>query len=119
MRKFAVTLLFLTMTPLAGLSQVIQAPILKEAPADFVGDGCSLFPDGDYGDCCLAHDREYYRGGTRAERRAADGRLFQCVRAKGGLKHRFISDIMWMGVRIGGTPLLPTPFRWGFGQPQK
>jgi len=72
-----------------------------------------MFPDGDYGDCCQAHDRDYYRGGTKAERKASDKRLEQCVRAKG---HKFLSKMIYLGVRIGGVPWLPTSFRWGFGQ---
>jgi hypothetical protein len=85
----------------------------QDPPPDFKGDGCSLFPDGDYGDCCLAHDRDYYRGGTKAERKASDKRLAQCVHAKG---HKYISKFMYLGVRIGGMAWFPTPFRWGFGQ---
>ena len=96
-------------------SQVIDGPtsVLKEAPADFVGDGCTWFPDGDYADCCLAHDRDYYRGGTNEERKASDKRLAQCVRAKG---HKYVSRLMFLGVRVGGVGWLHTPFSWGFGQ---
>lgn len=34
-----------------------------EAPKDlkyFVSDGCSMFPDGDYRDCCVEHDKAYF-----------------------------------------------------------
>jgi len=120
MRKLLITVGFLAILPILGPSQVADnKPVPLEAPADFVGDGCTMFPDGNWGDCCLAHDKAYFRGGTRAERKAADKQLFKCVRAKGGLKHRFISDIMWLGVRIGGVSWLPTSFRWGFGQKKK
>lgn len=81
-------------------------------PADFKSDGCSLFPDGDYHDCCVEHDKAYYFGGTKQERKAADRQLSNCVRAKG---HKFLSPLMYLGVRIGGVAWLPTPFRWGFG----
>ena len=117
MRKLFITLIFLSMLPVLGPSQVAEnKPVLLDAPADFVGDGCTMFPDGDWGDCCLAHDKAYFRGGTQAERKAADEQLFNCVRAKGGLKHRFISDIMWVGVRVGGRIFKDKPYSWGFGQ---
>ncbi|MBK7392767.1 MAG: hypothetical protein IPI64_05610 [Chloracidobacterium sp.] len=128
MQKLIVALLFLTFLPVLMQSQArteiapsapkpsaseADAPIIVDPPADFVGDGCSMFPDGDYGDCCQAHDRDYFRGGTKAERKASDKRLEQCVRAKG---HNFLSKMIYLGVRIGGVPWLPTSFRWGFGQ---
>ncbi len=78
----------------------------------FVTDRCTLFPDGDWGGCCVEHDRAYWRGGTRRQRREADIELMRCVAAKG---HPWIAMIMYIGVRIGGTPWLPTPWRWGFG----
>lgn len=82
-------------------------------PADYVSDGCSMFPDGDYGDCCVEHDKTYFLGGTIKERRAADLRLYECVKAKG---HPFTAKMMWIGVRVGGVGFLPTSFRWGFGK---
>ena len=100
-------------------SQVAQIEKPIEPPADFVGDGCTMFPDGDWGDCCLQHDKAYFRGGTQAMRKAADGQLFSCVRAKGGFRHRVISDLMWLGVRVGGGIFTDKPFSWGFGQPKK
>jgi len=97
-------------------SQTSQVDTRQEAPADFKGDGCTLWPDGDYRSCCEAHDHDYYRGGTGAERKASDKRLQDCVRAKG---HKYIAPLMYFGVRIGGVSWLPTPFRWGFGQKKK
>ena len=117
MRKTFIAFLLLAMLPILGLPQAVEnKPVLTEAPANFVRDGCSLFPDGDYADCCQAHDRDYYRGGTKAERKASDKRLEQCVRAKG---HKFLSKMIYLGVRIGGVPWLPTSFRWGFGRDLK
>ncbi len=89
-----------------------QTVPFRVMPADFESDGCSLFPDGNYRDCCVEHDKLYYFGGTKQERKAADRQLRACVRAKG---HRFLAPIMYLGVRIGGVGWLPTPFRWGFG----
>lgn len=90
-----------------------------DPPPDFVSDGCSLFPDGNYRDCCVAHDRDYYKGGSCKERRASDDRLYQCVRKKGRWYNKFVAPIMWVGVRVLGTSFLPTPYRWGFGKKKK
>lgn len=86
----------------------------------FTTDGCSLFPEGTLEDknlwhqCCVEHDRAYWLGGTRAERAAADKTLRQCVE---NLDQKIIARLMQTGVRAGGTPWLPTSFRWGFGWP--
>lgn len=88
----------------------------RTMPADFKSDNCSLFPDCDYGDCCVEHDKIYYFGGTGKERRQADKKLYECVKAKKGFHHKIIAPLMYVGVRIGGVSWLPTPFRWGFGK---
>jgi hypothetical protein len=88
-------------------------------PADFKSDNCSLFPDCDYGDCCVSHDKAYYFGGSWKERWRADKKLYKCVAAKKGFHHKIIAPVMWIGVRAFGVSWLPTPFRWGFGQTKK
>ena len=86
---------------------------------DFTTDGCSLFPDGDaenpvrWRDCCVTHDQAYWRGGTAEERKTADMGLRDCVAAR--TDRQTLAHQMYLGVRIGGVPLLPTTFRWGFG----
>lgn len=86
----------------------------------FASDGCSLFPDGKTDDrnlwrqCCIEHDRAYWLGGTYQERRAADDELRRCV---AGLDEKLIAELMRTGVRVGGSPWWPTPFRWGYGWP--
>lgn len=113
-KNFRTIVLLLALLPMLGSSQTTNdKPLLQEAPPEFIGDGCTLFPDGDYADCCLAHDRDYYRGGTKAERKASDKRLRQCIRNKG---HKYISTFMYFGVRLGGGAWLRAPFSWGFGQ---
>ena len=62
--------------------------------------------------CCAAHDAEYWRGGTRIERLRADRVLRICVRRRG---RPLLAWIMFLAVRVGGHPLLPLPWRWGYG----
>ena len=85
-------------------------------PEGFKTDGCSMFPDGCYRDCCVEHDLAYFLGGDSEERRKADRRLLECVSSKKGFHHKLLGPLMWLGVRVGGTPLLPTPFRWSYGE---
>ncbi len=113
-KKVNAIVLLLALLPVLGPSQTTNVTTsLREAPPEFVGDGCTFFPDGDYADCCLGHDRDYYRGGTKAERKASDKRLQQCIRGKG---HKYISKLMYFGVRLGGGSWLRAPFSWGLGQ---
>jgi hypothetical protein len=85
---------------------------LRTPEKPFHGDGCSCFPDLDYGDCCMDHDRAYWRGGTPAQRRAADKALRRCIAEK---NRPLLAHVVYWGVRIGGHGWLPTPWRWGFG----
>ncbi|ADJ28841.1 hypothetical protein [Nitrosococcus watsonii] len=75
-------------------------------------DGCSLAPDFDFGYCCNQHDARYWSGGTTQERKQADLALRQCLAEA---NHEMLAVLYYYGVRIGGTPYLPTPWRWGFG----
>lgn len=86
----------------------------------FTTDGCSCFPDGDkqnrelWHHCCVAHDSLYWKGGSREDRKTADSLLCDCV-AKTGKPAT--AKRMYIGVRMGGSAWLPTPWRWGFGYP--
>jgi hypothetical protein len=88
--------------------------------APFTSDGCSAFPDGSleeqelWLECCTEHDYAYWKGGTYSEREAADRKLRACVEQVG---EPGIAALMLAGVRVGGTPYLPTRFRWGYGWP--
>ncbi|MBX3245318.1 MAG: hypothetical protein KF685_12780 [Acidobacteria bacterium] len=90
----------------------------REMPATFRSDGCTMFPDGNYRECCVSHDEDYYFGGSGKERWRSDKRLFKCVKAKRGWQNKIAAPVMWLGVRVGGVSFLPTPFRWGFGKKQ-
>lgn len=86
----------------------------------FESDGCSAFPDGTVEQnklwlgCCIEHDVAYWKGGTFKERKIADQALKSCVEKVGQPE---IAQLMLAGVRVGGTPYLPTTFRWGYGWP--
>ncbi len=87
----------------------------------FHTDGCSRFADRsersrtDWCHCCVAHDLAYWQGGTAAEREAADTALRQCVTQASGSEG--LGRLMLAGVRVGGGPAWPTPYRWGYGWP--
>jgi len=115
-------LLLLVLT-LAVVSPSVQA-LASAADTDlqaFKGDGCSGFPDGTpsnptrWQHCCDTHDVAYWHGGTQPERRKADQVFEACVAAAA---NPFLAFIMHTGVRIFGSPHLPTDFRWGFGWPK-
>ena len=86
---------------------------------DFSSDGCSAYPDGypftkenEWIHCCITHDMSYWYGGTKAERREADDLLNQCIEDVTSKLH---GSLMEAGVFLGGTPYLPTQWRWGYG----
>jgi hypothetical protein len=83
----------------------------------FVTDACTLWPDASFTgtgwqQCCVEHDIAYWCGGTRVQRRTADRELLQCVSAEYGA---WMGAIMWTGTRVGGHPLFPAYWRWGYG----
>jgi hypothetical protein len=88
----------------------------------FTTDGCSSFPDrapvgtADWCHCCLRHDLAYWRGGTADERLKADEDLRSCVQAASGSAE--LGDLMFTGVRVGGTPYSIASYRWGYGWTQ-
>jgi len=97
----------------AAVGQAASTPTMERA---FETDNCTWFPDGDYTDCCVAHDKEYFVGGGLKDRLTSDERLRACVLSKGkGWKRKLLANTMFLGVRVGGVHFLPAPFRWGFG----
>jgi len=85
----------------------------------FSSDGCSLFPDRslidkeDWGECCFEHDKAYWQGGTEDDRKLADKRFKDCILEK--TQDKTLADMMYIGVRFGGSPNFPTWYRWGYG----
>lgn len=86
----------------------------------FTSDGCSAFPDGTFTQgqlwlaCCEAHDLAYWQGGTYQQRLVADNALEACVATVGEPE---VALLMLAGVRVGGSPLFMTDYRWGYGWP--
>lgn len=93
---------------------------LAEDLKPFTSDGCSAFPEGTPAQkqlwlkCCTVHDFAYWQGGSYAQRERADEALRACVEQAGEPE---IALLMLAGVRVGGSPFLPTQFRWGYGWP--
>ncbi len=102
---------------IASVSMFIN-PVMADTLSPFTSDGCSAFPDGTFEQselwlvCCQKHDYDYWKGGTFDERLASDKALLVCVTNVGQPQ---IALLMLAGVRVGGTPYLPTKFRWGYG----
>lgn len=65
---------------------------------------------------CITHDIAYWKGGTPAERQAADQDFKRCLSDQGYSK---ISYLYYIGVRLGGSNMINTPFKWGYGWQQE
>ena len=113
MRAFGFVIVLLV----AGISLVTlssQANDLKP----FSTDGCSMWIDGTleqpnlWRHCCVAHDLNYWIGGTEAEREASDARIQSCVQLALGPR---MADYMYSNVRWGGSPYWMSTYRWGYG----
>jgi hypothetical protein len=106
--------------PALTFSLLLAVNVFAGELKPFSSDGCSAFPDGTFTQnelwlaCCTAHDYAYWQGGTYQERKEADIALQNCVAQVG---EKEIALLMLAGVRVGGTPFLPTTFRWGYGWP--
>lgn len=108
-----------------GLDNVLFKLENDRPPLGFKSDGCSQWWDAIWVECCFSHDLPYYTGGTSQERKQADIDLACCVFQRvanwkpviGPICGIIVASAMYIGVRIGGVPWLPTPFRWGFGWP--
>lgn len=73
---------------------------------DFKGDGCSYWFDWNFKDCCMNHDIAYQQSSNWRTRLKADNRLFMCIAGK-GVVQKAVAPVMWLGVRIFGSGLLP------------
>jgi hypothetical protein len=89
-----------------------RRPAGEKPTYDFTSDGCSMWPDSTWVSCCVEHDVDYWCGGNARARGASDAGLGACVRARAG---RHVGDLMYWGVRAGGIPWQPFPWRWAYG----
>jgi len=102
------------------VSVLFASTVVGSELKPFTSDGCSGFPNGTWSnknlwlDCCTAHDLAYWQGGTHQQRVDADIQLKQCVQDIG---ETAVSYLMLFGVSIGGSPIFPSSFRWGYGWP--
>ena len=103
------------------MALLLAACAYADSLSPFTTDGCSLFidrlpfGDADWCHCCVVHDLAYWRGGPKKARLNADKELKTCVQKASG--STFLANVMFAGVRMGGSPYLPTWFRWGYGWP--
>lgn len=123
--------LFVIVPYVVPAPRIVISPVLLEesellSPQPhyrFTSDGCSggmsllwwvVFGHGpDWENCCVTHDFAYWRGGSAEMRSDADAELWHCVTTSG---HRLWASLMWLGVRLGGSPYLPLAWRWGYGE---
>lgn len=100
----------------------LQAEALPESQLvntlnPFYSDGCSVSPDSlgenNWTDCCVQHDIEYWAGGTKEQRKAADLALRSCIHNRTG--SALLANIYYLGVRLGGRIEVKVKFRWGYG----
>ena len=64
---------------------------------------------------CVEHDRDYWRGGSPADRRHSDLRLVASVMLRG---YPFWAIAILVGVRVGGHPMWGVDgVSWGYGHP--
>jgi hypothetical protein len=84
----------------------------------FTTDGCSLWIDGTmeqpnlWRHCCVAHDLDYWQGGTEAQREQSDERIQACVKEAQGSG---MANYIHTNVRWGGSPYWMNYYRWGYG----
>ncbi len=55
----------------------------------------------------------YWRGGDTDDRDTADKLFKNCIVKK--TQNLPLAELMYNGVRLGGSPYFPTWYRWGYG----
>lgn len=105
-------LIFLLITHV--IAHTSQANELKP----FTTDGCSLWMDGTleqpnlWRHCCVAHDLDYWMGGSEEQRKKSDENIQACVNEAQGSG---MATYMYKNVRWGGSPYWMNYYRWGYG----
>lgn len=93
---------------LTMLSISVGAKELKSFKTDY----CTMFMDGNWGHCCLAHDLKYWIGGTKKEQLESDMDLKSCVESAAG---EVIANLMYHAVRAGHHSPVKSPYKWSWG----
>lgn len=84
----------------------------------FTTDGCSLWIDGTienpnlWRHCCVAHDLDYWQGGSEEQRKQSDENIQACVKDSQGSG---MANYIYSNVRWGGSPYWMSTYRWGYG----
>lgn len=107
---------FLTFLFIAApmIAHVSQADELEP----FTTDGCSMWIDGTldqpnlWRHCCVAHDLDYWQGGSEEQRKKSDERIQACVKEAQGSG---MANYIYKNVRWGGSPYWMSLYRWGYG----
>jgi len=115
MQKSIVIASLITMTFLLFFWYFVAASFYDVTVAkqeEFTTDGCTLFIDSSWKQCCIRHDKVYWNGGTRNMRLDADRELASCVENE---SNKIMAQIVYGAVRVGGAPYFAVPWRWGYG----
>lgn len=72
----------------------------------FKSNGCNVVPEGNWGECCIEHDKAYRSGGWFIARLKADIELSRCIARN---KNLFAAGLYFVGVRGWGM----WAFQWG------
>lgn len=84
----------------------------------FTTDGCSLWIDGTmehpnlWRHCCVAHDLDYWQGGSEEQRKKSDENIQACIKEAQGSG---MANYIYSNVRWGGSPYWMSQYRWGYG----
>ena len=122
-KKILVLISLLPLPSLASHFHVDGEPEQELLLADFTTDGCSKVYDGpkanshQWAHCCVAHDISYWVGGSEDQRREADKELQTCIFVT--TDSNLLAKIFNLGVLVGGSRILKTSFRWGYGWPYR
>ena len=97
------------------LREIAESKTAVMPPKPFTTDGCTFCPDNLFGKdvsrVCIEHDMQYWRGGSREERKMAD------IKLRDGVNKIIypLGYFMYLAVRAFGHPKVPGPWRWGYG----
>lgn len=115
-------LLLEEVTPMRALGLIIVLLLASASQANelkpFTTDGCSMWIDGPleqpnlWRHCCVAHDLDYWKGGSKEQRKKSDEDIQACVKEAQGPG---MANYIYTNVRWGGSPYWMSSYRWGYG----